>query len=59
MDIKDIVEGYLKKNKFDGLYNTLCGCFLNDLMPCNSVSGNCKPGHKKTVDGELGIVTCE
>lgn len=49
MNIKEIVENWLKKHKYDGLYNPNieCGCFLDDLMPCNEVCSDCESGYKK------------
>ena len=55
MSVKDMVEEYLKKNNYDGLWNTDCGCFIKDLMPCNSYSGDCKPGHERKVEGKREI----
>ena len=49
MDISEIIEKYLKKNNYDGLYNSdlECGCFLNDLFPCIDYSLDCQPGYKR------------
>lgn len=50
LNVKKIVEGYLKKNGYSGLYHNDmdCGCELSDLMPCNEDSGmgSCQPGYK-------------
>ncbi len=48
MDIKSIVEEYLRKNKFDGLFSNHfdCGCEISDLMPCNDLIPDCEPGYK-------------
>lgn len=44
---KMIVEEYLKKNNFDGLYCDDCGCTLKDLMPCGGeYAMNCIAGYK-------------
>ena len=47
MNIRDIVEEYLKTNGFDGLCeNNGCGCWLDNLMPCYQPDErNCKPGY--------------
>ena len=35
MNIQDIIEDYLKKNGFDGLYREdECACKIGDLFPC-------------------------
>ncbi|GAH92514.1 unnamed protein product [marine sediment metagenome] len=48
-----IIDKYLRKNGFDGLYNDECGCELDDLAPCESMPNECKPGYKtKTPDGD-------
>ncbi len=48
MDIKSIVEKYLRENKFDGLWSDCfyCGCEIDDLMPCEEPMTNCEPGYK-------------
>ncbi|MFA5558897.1 MAG: hypothetical protein WDA59_05480 [Methanofastidiosum sp.] len=58
MNVKKIVENWLKENGYTGLYNEagICGCEIDDLMPCagadnwNSID-DCMPGFK-TVCGE-------
>lgn len=59
---KEIIEGVLRANGFDGLYHPdpdmECGCTLNDLAPCqagNMIPGECKPGyHVPGTDGDIG-----
>ncbi len=47
MDIRQIVEKYLRKNKFDGLFSGWdCGCKIDDLMPCGEAPPECEPGYK-------------
>ena len=43
-----MVEEYLMKNHFDGLYNEElgCGCPLNNLNPCGDINIDCKAGFK-------------
>ena len=48
MNAEEIIIEYLKKNGFDGLWVDECGCEIDDLMPCGSYSGYCKPGKKTT-----------
>ena len=47
--VKDIIRRYLKRNKYDGLYNPYgdCGCEVDDLMHCccECIEG-CTPGYK-------------
>lgn len=48
MNIKEIVEAYLKENRFDGLYSGFynCECQLGDLFPCNFEGAeNCVLGY--------------
>lgn len=48
MDVKEIVEKYLKEYGYDGLYSPHieCGCKVGDLMPCGfDVIESCKPGY--------------
>ena len=49
MRVRDIVKEWLEKSEYDGLYNDsfACGCFANDLMPCNELaSEHCIAGYK-------------
>ena len=48
MDIAEIVEKYLKENKFDGLYVPgECACSIDDLFPCDGDGRvlECMPGY--------------
>lgn len=57
MNVKQIVEKYLKDNGYDGLFNgdAECGCLLEDLCPCGGDYGdwNCEPGYKLPADEEV------
>jgi len=48
MTVRDIIEKYLKENKYDGLFNSdnECSCNLSDLIPCgcNDDFMECEPG---------------
>jgi len=52
MNVKQIVETYLKANGFDGLYSGGeydagdCGCDLSDLMPCGGRIDDCVAAYK-------------
>ena len=49
MTVREIVEKYLKENKFDGLFNGegQCACELSDLIPCgNDDIMTCQCGYK-------------
>lgn len=65
MNIRNIVEEYLKSRGFDGLYNTdvPCGCLLDDLAPCGELDNclDCKPGRRRDFKkGEdCGNMDCE
>lgn len=56
MTIKEIVAGYLRINKYDGLYDPgECACKIDDLAPCECVNFNeCRPGYLGPPDEELG-----
>jgi hypothetical protein len=63
MNIKKIVEKYLKENRCDGLCcPEICGCGLEDLMPCGEISFDCFPAKKifcKDCDEEFCIREAE
>jgi hypothetical protein len=52
MNIRKIVEAWLKADGYDGLCDLDCdyegcGCLLDDLMPCDEPSPeNCRAGYK-------------
>ena len=49
MDIQEIVEKYLRENKFDGLYILgECACNIDDLFPCDGNGSilDCEPGYR-------------
>jgi len=49
MNVREIVEKWLKENKFNGLWNDLseCGCEIGYLMPCsNEGIDGCEAGYK-------------
>ena len=46
MNVKEIVEKYLRDNGHDGLAVNECGCGLDDLMPCGNVSPDCVPAKR-------------
>lgn len=49
MVIKEIVEQFIKVNKYDGLYNenSRCACDLEDFMPC--LTDTHPPGQKVSI----------
>jgi hypothetical protein len=47
MTVKEILTEWLEMRAFDGLYGDECGCFLNDLCPCDEgYLLHCRPGVK-------------
>lgn len=49
MDVREIIETYLKDYGYDGLYSDVCSCELADLCPCSNWDGfiaDCKPGYR-------------
>ena len=48
MNVREIIEEYLKAHGFDGLYNNngQCACEIGDLSPCYENSEmECEPGY--------------
>ena len=54
IDVIDIVERYLAKHGYDGLYNPddECGCYVGDLVPCSADFSKCMPGIDKEIESE-------
>ena len=52
MEIRQIVEQWLRANGYDGLTTVDCGCVVDDLMPCGECIANCKAGYKVSCPGE-------
>lgn len=53
MNVREIIQAYLKANGFDGLVsNGDCSCDIDDLFPC--IGGDwiaeCEPGHEVPCD---------
>ncbi|MFA5377395.1 MAG: hypothetical protein WC455_16710 [Dehalococcoidia bacterium] len=45
MNIREILESWLREHGYDGLYCDGCGCRVDDLMPCDSPQPEeCRPG---------------
>ncbi len=51
-NVAEIVEKWLRENGYDGLYHcSMCGCHVDDLMPCCGDSINrCQPGIEMVCD---------
>jgi len=45
--VKEIVKWYLRRHGYDGLYLVDCGCFLDDLIPCDGGCDLCEPGYRQ------------
>jgi len=45
MNVKEIVEKYLKDSGHDGLYAGCCGCKVDDLCPCGEIYMDCMAGY--------------
>ena len=53
MNIRQIIEQWLRANGCDGLTTVDCGCEVDDLMPCDGECiANCKAGYKVSCPGE-------
>ena len=47
MYVRDMVKDYLEKNGYDGLFNDcMCGCHVDDLIPCCGACDLCEPGYE-------------
>lgn len=52
--VKTIVEEWIRKNGYTGLFCEECGCEIDDLMPCagwDSGLDRCRAGYKHTCEG--------
>ena len=53
MNFREIVTKWLRENGYDGLCEPgVCGCLLDDLMPCDLPSQNCQAGYRISCPGE-------
>lgn len=44
--VKEVLTDWLKVNGYDGLFNEgICGCCVDDLMPCHEPSPDCQAGY--------------
>ena len=51
MEIRQIVEKWLRANNYDGLVTENCGCEVDDLMPCDNYRPDCTAGYKVPCPG--------
>lgn len=51
MNVRGIVEQWLRQHGYDGLCTEDCYCELNDLMPCGESGTYCEPGYKVPCPG--------
>ncbi|MCK4827882.1 hypothetical protein KA005_69780, partial [bacterium] len=59
MECSEIVEKYLKENKYHGLFNVdyECACAVIDLGPCNEgIKADCSTGYIQAEEREGGLV---
>ena len=61
MNVKEIVEAYLKANGYDGLFNphANCACLSNDLVSCDGNPCDCQPGYRIPCDGTCDDPPCD
>lgn len=54
--VQSILEAWLKKHKFDGLYNGHddCACEVAALAPCEGIRLYCAPGYKAPCPPDCG-----
>ncbi len=51
MEVKQIVEKWLRDNNYDGLTFEDCGCEVGDLIPCGLYVVECMAGYKVPCPG--------
>jgi len=58
--VYEIVRTHLIENNYGGLLNPHgeCGCELEDLEPCDEMSGECRPGYKHLCDKPKDCDSC-
>jgi len=62
-NVREIVEAYLEKNKYEGLISAYCCCRRGNLMPCEKTNiSSCfagsklrRPSLQKGQEGELVV----
>jgi hypothetical protein len=59
MTVKEIVSKYLVDNGFGGLHNGDCGCFDDDLFPCDGPCDSCEPAYKVPAHCATCEIGCE
>ncbi len=52
MNVKEIVEKFLKENNYDGLISddSECACIIGELSPCGEMNEHCEPGYQGPCD---------
>jgi len=58
MNIREIIEEYLLKHHFDGLFNEEIGCSCLTDSICNEIHSDCKAGYK-FVNGYTSYIALE
>jgi hypothetical protein len=58
-NVKEIVAEYLKANGYGGLHNDECGCFDDDLIPCDGPCDSCQPAYKVSAQCGACETGCE
>lgn len=59
MNVKEIIKKYLMENGYNGLCCEDCGCFINDLIPCDDVCDHCVPGYEDITPEGLRLIITE
>ena len=60
MIVREIIEHYLKEHGYDGLVGDECGCFGDDICPCDDNTMDCVPGYKVPADSKMQMLyDCE
>lgn len=54
-DVVGMVADWLKRHKYDGLYNPeCCACLIDDLAPCGEMQNECRPGYRADCSDACG-----
>jgi hypothetical protein len=53
-EVGEMVQQYLRRFGYDGLFSDDCGCRHDDLFPCGNVSEHCEAGYLQADGQSIG-----